>query len=254
MAAIVKNAGWLLQSISASANVRAYGDGVLVPGNPWFRIVHCDGWELAKQFSAGDDFPIDYPPVPDWSLWSPGQSCAEFLNLLDENKTWQSSSGDPDIMGFAFRRASEMGPNVQTIWCVVADWMLPWVSGRMAGVTPLDELMIPPIWPGAELVTMGRIAYLARTWSIEGPLNGIVVMIATGPVGGARYDWGDYVQYPRAGYVTFLSDSGCFEDPQPITFEAHIVCPKLVRSATRVVGRCNAGVSGFAQAWAYATP
>lgn len=244
-----------MSAVSAINNLRAYSEGVTIPGNPWFRLTGCSAWDVPWQLDDPDSPGVVYPPVPDWSAWSgPPESVADFMNALESTFTWYTIGVAEGVQGWAARPAYSGAPGSRLVLCNVADWMLPYVSGRAYAAQAIPLSQLPPIWPGAEYATMGSLVSLAEHWTIDEPLNGVLVSIATVAPGMGRYDWDDYSQYPRAGYVTFLSDSGCLEDPQPVTFEAHIVCPKLCRTATRAVGRCKAGVSGFAQAWTFTLP
>jgi len=254
MPASVKNAGYLLQSLASAANVRAVGDGVEVPGNPWFRYHQCDGWELAKGLHEyGENHPI-YPPVPDWSTWNGSARVYEVLNAMDEYPAWAPTSGTSEVMGYATRPANEWSGSNEYFTCIVADWMLPYVSGQILGGEPAWLRYLPPIWPGTEYV------HQKAPYTINGPLevgvtcNGIIVDMGTVPDYVSTYDWGAIRQTPRAAYVSFINDGGYAEDVQPITFPKHSLCPKLCRLASGFYIRPKAGVELVVTPWEYYVP
>lgn len=254
MPTTVVNAGFLLEQAGAAANVRAEGDGVRVPSNPWFTFHDCNAWEMAKALVDHVAESIEPLPVPDWRDWNGTDRVGQFLNRIDDYAGWYPTTGDYSIPGFARRPAGYLSGNAQFFECIIADWMLPYVSGQSGD--PLGSLLkyLPPIWPGADFVTMGEPVSLAPNFTVDGPLSGLLVSIAEVPASTGSYDWGDLTQYPRAGYVTFRSDAACVEDPQPLTFQGHIVCPKLCRVADKVYGRCKAGVEGLVTPWTYLAP
>jgi len=254
MSTAVKNAGYLLQSISVATNVRAVGDGVLVPGNPWFTYHNCDGWELGKGLHESLVEGTVWPPVPDWSQWNGVSNVADFLNAIDDFPDWSPTSGSPSVMGYATRPAHSLAGNNNYFMFVVADWMLPYVSGQIGGLEPSWLKYLPPIWPGLEFVASQTPHNVTGAYHGSSPCNGVVVEITTTPPEMSTYDWGEITQYPRAGYISFTNDGDCLEDPQPITYPKHIICPKLVRLASGFYIRPHAGVEMTVTAWTYYTP
>ena len=132
--------------------------------------------------------------------------------------------------------------------------MLPYISGR-ALQQNLDWLKyIPPIWPGIEFVTSYSTQYYNQAATVGTPCNGVIAEVGSMPDGTSTYDWGELTQTPRAGYIAFYNDGGQVEDPQPITFPSHIICPKLCRLASGFYVRPHAGGEVSITPWVYATP
>jgi hypothetical protein len=254
MPTVVKTAGWLLQSLHAGSSVHSVGDGVEVPGNPWFRYHHCDAWSLAAGLHEVYEGSPVLPPVPDWSLWNGTARVYEVLNALDDYPTWAPTSGTSEVAGYAIRPAAPLSGPMEVFTCIVADWMLPFVSGRAV----LDEASLlkhlHPIWPGLEhVVTQSPISVNAPV-NIGGSCNGILVDLNVVPNRLTTYDWGEITQTPRVGYVAFYNDAGYVEDLQPVTFAKEIVCPRLCRLASGLYVRPATGVELTVTPWTYYVP
>lgn len=255
MATVGRSPADALAQASGWGALAIYGNGMRHPGNPFFSFHACSVFSAAYALLPPYGIPsASVPPDIDWTLWDGVSDLITFLNSVDTLGGWMFCTGNPTSNGYA-QRVANPEEGVTGWWlCHVAGWMLPLVSGQAFGGNQALLRHLPPIWPGADFVTMGSITSLGLHWSIEEPLNGVVCSISTAAIGKGRYDWDEYTQYPRAGYVTFLNDGGTFETPQPLSMEAQVITPKVCREATKVIGRCAPGVSGFAQAWAFCAP
>jgi hypothetical protein len=248
MTTTVKNAGYLLQSISAATNVRAIGDGVVVPGNPWMTYHQCDGWELAKGLhDFSEDSPI-WPPVPDWSTWDGESRVFELLNAIDPESTWYPTSGDRSIMGYAARKATTLAGNNNYFQCIVPDWLLPWVSGQAADAAGRRR-MTPPVWPGLDKVTFFSTLPFYNGYTIAEPMDGLTIEIDVVPPTMGHYSFAAVLSYIHAGMVTFADDNGQYERAQPFTFEQHVIVPHSMARAYRAIIKCHPALTGTVRTW-----
>ncbi len=243
MSTEVKTAGWLLQGNASATNVRAVGDGVRVPLNPWYTYHNCDGWSLAKGMHDNYDLSPVWPPVPNWANWDGVSNVADFLNLTDDLPLWYTTSGDSGVGGYARRVANELGPNFEFFECIVADWMLPYVSGRaLTGAGP--RRLTSPIWPGYDLVTLGDWWPLESTSFIGQLCDGVIIDITSFPTTLGYWLFGDRKSYRNAGSITFLDEMQNHEWPQPYSFNRHILLPKSMVRASYIGLRSFPGVTG----------
>lgn len=106
-----------------------------------------------------------------------------------------------------------------------------------------------PVWPGIDNVTLGDPISLDTVFSFTGACDGVIVAITGAPTNTSVYNWDDLTQYPRAGYISFKSDGGAYEDPMPFTFPSHMLTPAHMSRAAGFTGRARGGITGSVTPW-----
>lgn len=244
-----------MSAVSAFANMSAYTEGLPVFGNPWFRLKGCSAWNLPWSYDDNTAPGVVLPIQPNWALWTgEPQTVADMLNQQELTYSWSMTQGEGDYVGYAFRPAWPGAPSTNSLWCIVPQWLLPYVSGRALLADDSSLRHIPPIWPGAVHAELGASVEVTEPITITEDCNGVIATIVSMPTSVSVYDWGDVIQTPRAGYVAFINDSGHTEDPQPVTWPTHIIGPKMCRLASGLYVRPHSGGVLTVQTWTYLAP
>lgn len=224
-------------------------NGWRMAGNPDFT------WHNPTAIMVDDNGSYDtyiYPPIRplfiDWSLWEPGEDIVGLCNRLSDNLTWESVYES----GYMTARCRAYVPTYLggvTYWeCHVEDWELPIRSGKW--LTMLQDARVgPPVWPGADHVTLGTPVALSSGLTIEESMDGVIVEITGTPSGMGKYEYDDTESWVHAGSLVFFDDAGNFEMAQGFSFTKHIACPKMLTRASGVKVRAASGVTGWVTPW-----
>lgn len=108
----------------------------------------------------------------------------------------------------------------------------------------------PPIWPGQANVTLGTAVPLSADLRIVGPLDGVIIQLATVPQKLSNFPMGDATYSYRLGFVAFEADAGWLEPWQYLGFDSALYCPRQMRQAAAVRIRYLGNAEGTAQPWA----
>lgn len=126
---------------------------------------------------------------------------------------------------------------------------IPWLDTghfsalkRELGITPTDDLA--PIWPGLAGVTLGTAVPISLTFTVAGPLQGVLVALTAVPSLKGHYDYDGLSQSLRIGALTFLSDNGDAEYVQALGFTNEVYVPKNMAAAASCKVRTVSGVTG----------
>jgi hypothetical protein len=253
MSEIVLQPAWALAIAATHGNMSAATYGYPIPELPYFRTLGCHPGDVG--YAWGGPVPEQRaipPPAINWSLWNGTDDIATFLNTQDIVGGWNLITVDTIPTDYAGRDGNPLFPGTSAYTCTIATWMLPYVSGR--AYTRSNRTMSPPVWPGwANVVTDTPVA-IDRTFNYTGECDGVIVTIKDWPLDEAVYNWGTEPQYPRAGYVSFLTDSDAHGPVQPFTWGSEIVCAANMWRATGWTARARAGVVGTLTPWITSFP
>jgi hypothetical protein len=110
-------------------------------------------------------------------------------------------------------------------------------------------VLVPPVWPGSDKVTLGTPLAMSDGLSIPGPLAGVVLTITGHPAGAGKYGFGGFLSWRYLGAILWIADNGKAEWPCQIGPEEQIVTPRTMQIAASAVLRLNGGFSGTITPW-----
>jgi hypothetical protein len=233
---------------AGAGNLQSTLPGYRDAANPYFSYHACTPWMVAADYNGSPPLVHAIPvSIIDWTLWDGVTNIVDFLNAQDETAGWYGVAYSAGVPSYAARAGNPAGGTYGYWLCEVAQWMLPYVSGR--ALTGTVRHTTPPIWPGVDNVTLGTPVNIDDTFSSAEPCNGVIVAITSWPTRYKTYDWGSVEQNPRAGYIGFLTPEGHQEDIRAFTWPDEIVVPRYMYDALGFVGRSRAGVAGTVTPW-----
>lgn len=244
-----------LSAVSAFLNLTAYSVGVPLPSNPWFRLTGCSAWNVPFLLDDPNTPGVDIPPVPDWSLWQgPEQSVAAFMNALEQTISWTTIGVEEGIMGWANRPAYVGAPGSARIVSVIADWMLPYVSGKAYASQLARPRTLPPVWPGLDFVLLGDPVSIDTGVTIAGPMDGVIVELGEVPPERDYYIFDTHRSYLHIGSLAFADDNGSIEGFQQFTFSKQILTPTRLWQADACYLRADPFIVGTVTPWTVIIP
>ena len=184
---------------------------------------------------------------PNWADMLPGESLLAWLTRTDTDREW---AVNPDS-GLLEARLGPIGTDEHgfTLRPVFAEEWWGRERDRVLGIPPPQPL-VPPIWPGADKVTLGEPVSLAPSLTITTPMDGILVSItATNPSFTYFYTYDGLKGYRSIGSLTFLTDSGQAEPFHALNFEQAVYCPRTMRRAQGVKMFTDHGLVGTVTPW-----
>lgn len=101
-----------------------------------------------------------------------------------------------------------------------------------------------PVWPGLSGVTLGTPVAISLSFTVDGPLQGVIVDLTAVPTLKGHYDYDGLSQSLKIGALTFVSDNGDAEYVQALGFTNEVYVPKNMSSATSCKVRAVSGVTG----------
>jgi len=132
-------------------------------------------------------------------------------------------------------------------YCVVdQEWF---VRLKAVSTGTSASLVLPPLWPGLELVTLGTPVAIDTGLTITEPMDGVVITITDEPSRLVFFTFDDVNSYRNLGALSFFSDNGDQEPFQPLGFTSAIYCAKTMNHAAGVKLRTSGGVSGTITPW-----
>lgn len=178
----------------------------------------------------------DNVPVPagtDWTQWDGSETLVAFLNRVQPSFTWDDSGyGLNATPGFAWGHITGNG---YVCWrCLVAEWQLPYRSGRIADwLNPRGD-RFPPIWPGVDKVSLLTPFDVSASGITYVNCDGVLVDVG-GVKPGAAHFAADGLEYEwRGGWLTFVDGTGRAEEYQFMGWNAAVYLPKHMPHAQGV--------------------
>jgi hypothetical protein len=193
--------------------------------------------------TSGADTDRDYPTFPLANILS-DDTLSVFLERESGFNGW-TANGDG-----TWQVAQDDTANDYLIDTTITDAeFLVLRDGVAAGATAL----CPPVWPGADLVTLGTPVDLDDEVTITDDLDGVLISILSVPDRLRAYSFDGELSYRSLGALTFFTDSGDNEPFQVLGFSNAIFCPKSMARAAGCKLRLLAGVVGTAIPWTRTT-
>lgn len=109
-----------------------------------------------------------------------------------------------------------------------------------------------PVWPGLANVSLGASVALADGLVIAGPLDGVLVEIASVPYPIGYYAFGSEKSFVHVGGIVFQDDNGQYEQAIPLGLADHVIVPKVIEHPVSATIRIKSGVTGTIQPWTVA--
>lgn len=198
---------------------------------PWFALTAYApdiGWEVVKPWRVGG--PLLPPVEVDWATWDGEQTLVQFLNATWPEYLWDHTGpGSYQTPGIVWGHIT--GEAAVRWRCLVAEWQLPWVSGRAWSALAKLTDGLPPMWPGLAGVSLGTPVELTESGIITAEMDGILVDVTANKAGaggfgtnGAQYTW-------RGGWMTFLDATGRAEPYQFMGWASAFYLPKQMAHA-----------------------
>jgi hypothetical protein len=212
-----------------------------VAGNPF--------WQLEGAIaSEGYLFPQDSPrPLNPMNITA-GQTRLDWLEAEIPYKTFILDASN-DLYYYQDRP-----PYSDLIWrCMVTQEWFDRLAATALGTVP-GALVLPPLWPGLALVTLGTPVSLDAGLTITEPMDGVIVEITSAPTKQGYFTFDDTRAWRNVGALSFFDDNGQQERAQTMAFESGIYCPTTMGHAAGVKLRSSVDVVGTITPWVVTPP
>lgn len=195
-------------------------------------------WALVGDYSLdnqqdpqfGATITLDYSTI----LASDATS-AEWLLRVHPEVAWSTFTngclGVPDPGGNTF---------FWIVWLPQAEWD---DLKNALGLGVAAELL-PPVWPGLDLVTFGTAVPIDTGVTITTPMHGVVVALTSVPPNRGSYLFDDKNSYLNLGALAFFSDNDDEEHPQNFGFTSAVYLVRTMKEAAGVKVRAIPGLAG----------
>jgi hypothetical protein len=135
-------------------------------------------------------------------------------------------------------------PNANTYFWQVNIPQDRFIELKAALFGPSTPVEAAPIWPGLAGVTLGTPVAIAPSFTVTGPMQGVLVALTAFPTLKGQYVYDGLVQALKIGALTFVSDNGDAEYVQALGFVNEVYVPKNMAAASECKVRAVAGVAG----------
>jgi hypothetical protein len=108
---------------------------------------------------------------------------------------------------------------------------------------------LAPVWPGLAAVTLGTPVAISSSFTVPGPMHGVLVDITAILANKPFFDFDGSLSYRNIGALAFNEDNGDEEFPQNLGFTSAVYCPKSMKIAANCVVRADASITGTVTPW-----
>lgn len=136
------------------------------------------------------------------------------------------------------------GPPNQFI-CLLSEPEFEQLKATIVGKSTL----VAPVWPGLAHVTLGVAVPISSSFTVPGPMDGVIVSIASVPSRFGRFNFGSQFKYLNQGSLAFVSDDGQAEEPQTLGFTSAVYVPRAMVQAASCGVRSPNGATGTVTPW-----
>lgn len=235
------SSGYQAQAMTVSAGLLAYNLGVAGVqlesySQPWFtRGGTWSGTVSPDGYNSDPVFPIA-------NILS-----ADTLSTFLERESGYTGWTDPNGSGY-YQVDQGGGSDFHYMTTITAAEFIV----LRDGVTPGANLLVPPIWPGLTLVTLGTPVALSTGLTITTPMDGVIIGLTSEPAKAGFFTFDDVNSYRNLGALSFFDDDNNQEAPQSLGFTDAQYVPKTMVRAGGVKLRCVGGVVGTITPWVIA--
>lgn len=241
----------LIEDSWSVLNFQAGHIGVQNPLAPYFNIVVYQPWKLGDTQFNWPNFNTDFcPEAPDFTEVIPGDTPYTFLARTQPTYEWTNLG--PTGLGVdevAWKAVGGVYPDelwVRSNFTSLEMHQLAYIVNPPAPVVPPAG---PPVWPGADAVTLGTPAAIAAGLTITEPMDGVKVHITAVDPKQMWFTYDDERAYRHIGALAFVDDSGNLETWQTLGFTHAVYCPKTMRRAAAVKVMTPNGTVGTVTPW-----
>lgn len=220
----------------AAVNLSTIGAMFQTMTTPWYR--HGGAWTEAAGPSGYNSDPV----FPIASILS-----TDTLPVFLDRESYYTGWADPIGSGYYSVDDGSGSGFVYVTTITAAEFIV-----LRDGVTPGAALLVPPVWPGLPLVTLGTPVALSTGLTITTPMDGAIVNLASEPAKAGFFTFDDVNSYRNLGALSFFDDDNNQEPPQSLGFTDAQYCPKTMVRARGVKVRCVGGVVGTITPWVIA--
>jgi len=182
-------------------------------------------------------FPVDIP-IYDLALATPGEDMFTFIVAQLPAYTWSKTVGDPYVV-----YATSL---TDTAFKIVTRLDSREFQLELALGSPPAGSVGAPVWPGLSGVTLGTPVALSTSFSITGPLQGVILDITSVNTNRTTFDVGGELGYKRIGTLVFVDDNGDVTDLFLLDFLHQVYLPRNATSAAAARFSCDVDTLGTA--------
>jgi len=168
------------------------------------------------------------------------------LSWIEREATGRTWIHDASQDNYYFQDAP---PSNDLLWrCIVDQEWFNRLKATSVGVVP-GALVLPPLWPGLDAVTLGTPVDLDAGVTISEPMDGVIIDVTSVPPKQGWFTFDGLLSYRNLGALTFLDDNDQAELAQPLGFTSAVYCPKTMAHAASVKLRTSVDVTGTVTPW-----
>jgi len=206
-----------------------------IPGAPWMVAWNLTGWQ---NYASGNIVP---PAILDERTILPTDASI----LAWANRTGFGTYGWTDTHWRAGTVPMQLDQNRADVKWIITMTPAEFAAFQVIPKTPLE----PPIWPGVDNVDFLPLTHLAERITIDGPMDGVIIMIGTAPSRLPFFQFSALKSFKYLGALAFVNDNLDVEAWQTISFTDGLYTPKTMKRATSVYIRTTGGVTGDVIPW-----
>lgn len=180
----------------------------------------------------------DVPPV-DLTTVVPGDTALTWLNREAPTFSWIE---DGTFGPFPYALSLQNGQFIWVLKYDTASWSI--LMRELFPSSPSGSG-----WPGLANVALGAPVAIADVFTVDGPMDGVLVDITAAPTRQGFFLFGTVRSWRNIGAVAFVSDNGDQELPQTLGFTNAVYAPRTIVQPSSLVGRASAGVTGTVTPW-----
>lgn len=194
-------------------------------------------WELGNAFNLATGLTF-----PDFDVTAilPTDSIGTWLNRIDtQGNVWTQTSQGAWVSG-------NLLPGFSQWVCMLSDADFAELKALANGLAPG---LTPPVWPGLSAVTLGTPVAISGSFTVTGPMDGILVNITSVPSRLPNVPYDTQQAWRHLGALTFTDDNGESEAFQPWQFQDMVFCPKTMAHAASCSFRVDPSITGTVTPW-----
>jgi len=241
----------ILRNLYQSSLLQTYGNGTQWVFYPGMTLHGCTPDDVLWVIHPPDPvtWPTFLPPDISWTDYS-GGSLSAFLNGVDPDPSWQTTSTDTGPGAWSWKRANAwFGNSVHWICRAPEVSIERSVSTSTTTIETVIRNTGAPVWPGLDAVTLGTTLDLVDGLVVPGPLDGVILEVTGHPARAGAYKYGTVNAWRWLGQILFRDSDGRGEWPISIGPEKGVVTPRSMARAADAVLRMDHPFTGTITPW-----